>query len=251
MAIKKLISACLLPFPIAVALLVAGLVLLWFTKRQRGGRRLVTLSALLFLAGGYDLASAPMLRPLEGSFQALTPEAVQALSPAPVAVVVLGSGFRPDAKALPPNDRLSANGLARLIEGVRLVNLLPQARLIVSDGIGQGQALAETAAILGVPAARVQLEKPSLDTSDEAALLPPLVGGAPFLLVTSAGHMRRAMGLCRKQGLNAIPAPTDFVASGSGWSATDLVPRIFGFARADYALHEWIGIVWSRLRGQI
>jgi len=251
MSIKKFLGACLLPFPVALALLLIGLALLWFTKRQRGGRRMVSLAAVLFLAGGYDLMSGALIRPLEGSFSALTPAAVQALAPAPVAVVVLGSGFRPDAEALPPNDRLSNNGLARLIEGVRLAHLLPQARLIVSDGIGQGKALAETAAILGVEPARVQIERRSLDTVDEAALLPPLVGSAPFLLVTSASHMRRAIGLCRKQGLNPIAAPADFMGGGSGWSAGDLVPRASGFSRTDVALHEWIGIAWARLRGKI
>ena len=251
MAFKKLLGACLLPFPIAVAALLLGLLLLWFSKRQRGARRLLALAAVLFLVGGYDLVSGALIRPLESAYPALGPAAVQALTPAPVAVVVLGSGYRPDATALPPNDRLSSNGLARLIEGIRLIRLLPQARLIVSDGFGQGQALAETATFLGVPHQRVVLEPRSLDTADEAALLPPLVGGAPFLLVTSAAHMRRAMGLCRKQGLNPIAAPTDFIGGTSPWSLGDLVPRASGFSRADHALHEWIGLAWGKLRGKI
>src|SRR4029079_11316791 len=108
MVLKKLLGACLLPFPIAVALLLVGLLLLWFTKRQRGGRRLIGLSAVLFLVGGYDLLSGALIRPLEGAYPTLAPAEVQALAPAPVAVVVLGSGYRPEAAALPPNDRLSA-----------------------------------------------------------------------------------------------------------------------------------------------
>jgi uncharacterized SAM-binding protein YcdF (DUF218 family) len=251
MALKKLLGAFLLPFPIALALLLLGLVLLWFTKRQRGGRRLIALSAIVFLAGGYDLMSGALIRPLENAYPALSAAAVQGLTPAPIAVVVLGSGYRPDATALPPNDRLSTNGLARLIEGVRLIRLLPQARLIVSDGFGQGQALAETATFLGVPHERIVLERRSFDTGDEAALLPPLVGGAPFLLVTSAAHMRRAMSLCRKQGLNPIAAPADFIAGGGTWSASDLVPQSSGFSRTDHALHEWIGLAWGRLRGKL
>src|SRR4029079_17553796 len=111
MVLKKLLGACLLPFPIAVALLLVGLLLLWFTKRQRGGRRLIALSAVLLLVGGYDLMSGALIRPLEDAYPALSPAAVQSLAPAPVAVVVLGSGYRPQATALPPNDRLSSNGL--------------------------------------------------------------------------------------------------------------------------------------------
>jgi uncharacterized SAM-binding protein YcdF (DUF218 family) len=152
---------------------------------------------------------------------------------------------------LPPNDRLSSNGLARLIEGVRLVNLLPGARLIVSDGYGQGEALAATATFLGVARERIVIEGRSLDTADEAAVLQSLVGSAPFLLVTSAVHMRRALALCRKQGLAPIAAATDFVTLGSDWSAGDLIPRPTGFLRIDHGLHEWIGIWWSHLRGTI
>ena len=105
--------------------------------------------------------------------------------------------------------------------------------------------------IMGVPRERITLEARSNDTSDEAALLPPLVGKEPFLLVTSAAHMRRALALCRKQGLNPIAAATDFARASVEWTAGDLVPRAAGFLRADYALHEWIGYWWSGLRGTI
>jgi uncharacterized SAM-binding protein YcdF (DUF218 family) len=250
MAFKKLIAACLLPFPFALLLLFVGLVLLWFTKRQRTGRVLASASALLFLLAGYGVLAGPLIRSLERPYPPLSAEAVTALNPRPAAVVVLGSGFRPDPK-LPPNDRLSENGLVRLIEGIRLARLVPDARLIVSDGLGQGKALAETAAILGVEARRIALEAPSLDTADEAAVLRPLVGERPFLLVTSATHMRRALALCHKQGLHPIPAPTDFMDGPRVWSASDLVPSAFGVGRTDIALHERIGYWWSRLRGTI
>jgi uncharacterized SAM-binding protein YcdF (DUF218 family) len=250
MALKKLISAFLMPYPIAIAMLVCGLLLLWFTQRQRLGRVLSSLSALMLLLGGYDVFSGPLILPLERPYSPLGAEAIAAMAPAPVAIMVLGSGFRTDA-TLPPNDRLSGNGLVRLTEAVRLLQLLPAARLIVSDGVGQGESLAQTAMIMGVPRARITLEARSGDTSDEAALLPPLVGKQPFLLVTSAAHMRRAMALFHKQGCNPIAAATDFTRVDGVWSAGDLLPRAEGFFRADYALHEWIGYWWSGLRGTI
>jgi uncharacterized SAM-binding protein YcdF (DUF218 family) len=249
MWLKKLISACLLPFPIAIAVLIAGMLLLWFTQRQRLGRILSSVSLLVLLLGGYDLFSGPLIRPLERPYAPVTAEALGAMTSAPAAIVVLGSGFRPD-RTLPPNDQLSGNGIVRLTEAVRLTRMLPAARLIVSDGVGQGESLAATATMMGVPREHITLEARSGDTSDEAALLPPLVGKEPFLLVTSAAHMRRALALCRKQGLNPIPAPTDFTRGGE-WSAGDLLPRASGFLRTDYALHEWIGYWWSGLRGTI
>ena len=250
MAFKKLLAACLLPFPIALALLLLGLTLLRFTKRQRAGTRLVVASVVLLVATGFDFYSGVLLRPLEGRYRALGSSEVQAMAPAPAAVLVLGSGYRPNA-TLPPNDRLSTSGLARLIEGVRLLRMLPEARLIVSDGFGQGQSLAETAVFLGVPRERIVLEPFSRDTAEEAALLRPLVGDAPFFLVTSASHMRRAMALFQKQGLAPVAAPADFIGGSSGFAAADLVPGTSGFRRTDQALHEWIGLAWAKLRGQI
>ena len=82
-------------------------------------------------------------------------------------------------------------------------------------------------------------------------MLRPLIGGASFLLVTSAAHMRRSMALCRKQGLAPIAAPTDFIVHRTHWSLVDLVPEADGFEHADHALHEWIGLLWSRLRGTL
>lgn len=250
MLLKKLVSACLLPFPLAVALVLAGLAWLQLSQRQRLGRMTVAAGAAILLLGGYDVLSFALLHPLERQYAPLTPAAIAQLLPAPTAVVVLGGGYNPD-EALPANDRLSATTLARLVEGVRLWRLRPQSRLVLSGGQGQAGALAETAAILGVPRGQLVLEDVALDTAEEAERLRPLVGTDPFLLVTSAAHMRRSMALCRKQGLSPVAAPTAFVAGGGEWSALDLIPGASGLSLADQAVHEWLGLLWARLRGQI
>jgi uncharacterized SAM-binding protein YcdF (DUF218 family) len=252
MLLKKLISTCLLPFPIGLALVLGGLALLWLTQRQRLGRVAVAAGVVVLLLAGYGTVPGLLIDPLERRYAALTPAAVAALSPAPEAIVVLGSGFHADP-SLPPNDELDAIALARLVEGVRLARLLPRARLVLSGGLGQAEALAETAAFLGVARERLVLENGSVDTADEAVLLRPLVGAAPFLLVTSAAHMSRSMALCRKQALRPIGAPAGFIGTegGGGWSLVNLVPRAEAFVLADHAIHEWIGLVWSHLRGTI
>lgn len=247
---KRLLEACLLPFPIVIALLVAGLLVLRFTERERTAQWLLGVAAALSLLTGYGFLDRAMLGPLEGRYHALDAVEVQAMAPAPAAVVLLGAGFRPDAD-LPPNARLSSTGIARLTESIRLIRLLPQARLIVSDGLGQGQSTADTAVLLGVPRERITVEPRSNDTADEAALLCPLISDAPFLLVTSASHMRRAMALFQKHGLHPIAAPTDFVGGGSPFAVTDLIPSTSNIKRTDIALHEWLGLMWARMRGQI
>jgi len=247
---KRLLEACLLPVPIVIALLVAGMLVLRFTKRERAAQWLLGVSAALSLLTGYGIFERAMLGPLEDRYHALDALELQAMAPKPTAVVLLGAGFRPDAE-LPPNARLSSTAIARLTESIRLLRSLPQARLIVSDGLGQGQSTADTAVLLGIPRERITVEPRSNDTADEAALLRPLIGDAPFLLVTSASHMRRAMGLFQKQGLHPIAAPTDFVGGGTVFAATDLIPCTSNIKRTDIALHEWLGLMWAWMRGQI
>lgn len=249
--LKKLISSCLLPFPFGLALLVLGLVVLWgFDKRQRLGRWLVTLGTLILLLGGYGLIARLTLTPLEREHLPLSAAEVLALEPPAQAVVVLGSGFLPD-RALPPNDRLGSTGLARLVEGVRLWRLRPQAKLVLSDGLGQGKSMAEIATFLGVPPDRLVLEALSMDTVDEVEAIKKTVGTGSFLLVTSAAHMHRSLALCRAQGLKPIAAATDYVMKRGTWSALDLVPSAGNIIRSENALHEWIGLLWSHLRGTL
>src|SRR5207253_2584324 len=54
---KKLLAPFLMPVPFCLALLLLGLVLLWLTRRQRAGKWLATLGALLLLLLGYGSVS--------------------------------------------------------------------------------------------------------------------------------------------------------------------------------------------------
>ena len=61
---------------------------------------------------------------------------------------------------------------------------------------------------LGVDKADMVLEVESRDTKDHPLYVQHLVKKDPFILVTSAFHMPRAMKLFAKQGLAPIPAPS-------------------------------------------
>jgi uncharacterized SAM-binding protein YcdF (DUF218 family) len=68
-----------------------------------------------------------------------------------------------------------------------------------------------------------------------------------IVLVTDAMHMYRARIAFEKQGLDVIAAPTMFLAQGK-LTLMDLLPDAEGLRRANYALYEWLGIVWYHLR---
>jgi uncharacterized SAM-binding protein YcdF (DUF218 family) len=67
------------------------------------------------------------------------------------------------------------------------------------------------------------------------------------LLVTDAIHMPRAMQIFSTTGLSVIAAPTDFL-SRKTLSAEDFIPNPRFLRHSHYALHEWIGMLWYKLR---
>jgi uncharacterized SAM-binding protein YcdF (DUF218 family) len=96
---------------------------------------------------------------------------------------------------------------------------------------------------LGVEdASMTVLDKP-LDTAAEAQAVAALLGDAPFILVTSAYHMPRAVRLMRRAGARPISAPTDQRAGdpiAHYWSY--FLPSSAGLRRTEFALHEYLGL---------
>lgn len=244
--LKKVFSYFLLPYPIILTLLVVGTVLLLFTKRQRAAKILVTSGVSLAIVLSLPLTVGWLLGPLH-HFRPLDP-----LSPAAGArwVVVLGSGYSTPGR-VPPNGRLDTASLERLVEGIRLYRALPGTKLIMSGGIAYGgvsqaQVLADAAVALGVPRGDVVLEAQALDTAEEAKLVQDIVGRDRFVLVTSTTHMRRSMGLFEKRGMHPVPAPAGFWPNGKF-----PLPAASFLAASDRADHEYIGLLWATLKGQI
>lgn len=248
MLAKKLISYCLLPFPVSLLLLMLGVAVLWFCSWQRTGKILVSLGAGLLLVFSWLPTSQWLLSPLH-RIRRLTDPAVDAAGAR--WVVVLGGGYETSA-GVPPTSRLSSATLERLVEGIRVYRRLPGAKLIVSGG-GRGdgeptqaQMMVEAAAALGVPVADTVQEGNSDDTADEAALVHDIVGNGRVVLVTSAVHMRRSVRLFEKQGMTVVPAPAGY------WTAEgNLLPNSERLGQSDAAEHEYLGMIWGRLRGRM
>jgi uncharacterized SAM-binding protein YcdF (DUF218 family) len=262
-ALKKLLSAALQPCSVLPTVMLVGLLLLWFTKKQRTAKALLTAGLVLLALFSLDPVARALVRPLEATYPPLLAEATQAASslpdgsPAPRWVVVLGGGHT-ESRSLAAIHQLSEPTLVRLAEGIRLQRLLPESKLILSGGGNRHEAteadlLAAAGASLGAPQDRMVLESQSRDTIDEVRALRALLGEERFALVTSATHLPRAMAMFKKAGMNPIPAPTDYLAldepAGMG-SLLGLIPRAGAGGTIERALHEYLGLLWARLRGQ-
>ncbi len=276
--LKKVLAQFLMPLPVASLLLLAALVFLFCTRRRKTPGVLVSLAALILLLSGNGLVADAVLRPLEARYPSYRVDAVVgagtaaeirgapggALDPrgpggaAPADsiayIVVLGAGHVSDP-AVPVTSRVNDSAVVRLVEAVRLLRLHPRAGLIVSGGpvfdpVPSSQWMAELAVVLGVdPAAIIQADRP-LDTKDEARFIAPLVGDARFLLVTCASHMPRAMALFEHQGLRPVAAPTHHLARRRGATIGWIFPHASSMGEVERAIHERVGLLWARLRGQ-
>lgn len=109
------------------------------------------------------------------------------------------------------------------------------------------------AASLGIPRARMTLFENNKDTHDEAVSIAAHLNGKRVALVSSATHLPRAMALYRSQGLDAVPAPTDYTAKQSQEPQPlySYLPKGRYLMYSEAAIHEWIGVWWARLRGQV
>jgi len=249
--LKKIISRFLFPVPLSLELLLVGLFLLWFTRRQRAGKLMVTGGALLLLVFSNVLCSDPLLRHLEYTYPPLvvTREGAAALPPVGF-IAILGGGGDDDPR-VPVTSHLAPDQMVRLIEGVRLHREIPGSKLILSGGHICSGAMADMAETLGVSAQDVlQLGEPR-DTEDEGKEIAPIVGPHPFILVTSASHMPRAMGLFKTRGLHPIAAPTDFLAPRRRLEIDDLFPDGYNLFKSKIVVYEYLGLAWAKLRGKL
>lgn len=246
---KKIAGALLLPVSLSVIMMLAGWFLLYSRKRQRVARVLILTGMIILLIPALGFFSDLLLRPLESRYQPL-----DTLETPVSYVVVLGGGITLDGDSA-GKARPSRASLARLAEAVRLYKLAPGSNMILCGGSIFGQAkeceaLAESARILGVRPKDIIMECQSLDTGDQSRLVKPLVGGRPFVLVTSAAHMPRAMALFRKQQMEPVPAPADFLPRDRD-DPRRFIPRVSALVKSETALYEYLGMAWAWLRGEI
>jgi uncharacterized SAM-binding protein YcdF (DUF218 family) len=260
--LKKIFSRFLFPVPLCVEILLIGLLLLWFTRKQKTGKTLVTLAGVLLFLFSSHFFSGLLLTPLESRYPPLflppAPEAPAAVGLREVKfIVVLGSGFTGDASR-PVAVQLDDESIARLVEGVRVSKVLNCCKLILSGGLMPGevspiaQTMAQVAQDLGVRRQDMILEAQSRDTEDEARLVAPIVGKPPFILVTEASHMPRALALLRKLGTHPIADPVSFrTRHKQAIAPYEVFPDAEELSGSERAVYEYMGLAWAKIRGKI
>ncbi|MCA1453357.1 YdcF family protein [Bradyrhizobium sp. BRP22] len=252
--LSKTLGVMLLPGNFLIGIGVLGAILLATRFAALGRKLLIAVIALLVVAGFSPLGNL-LLYPLETRFPPWNPtEGI------PDGIVVLGGSVDADL-SVAHDTPIVRNAADRIIAAAELARKYPNARVVFSGGSAnlisndakEADFVAEIFESLGVAKSRLIIERQSRNTWENAEFSKALVAPRPgerWLLVTSAFHMPRSIGLFRKVGFPVEPYPVDWrVGTGNDvfWFTNSALD---GLSRTDLAVREWMGLVAYRAVGR-
>jgi len=222
--VSKIVWFFLTPSNALVVLALTGFALQW-TRHARAGSRLAGGAAAALLVAGLTPLGNALILPLEARFPAFVDDGTSVAG-----IVVIGGTFDTEAT--------NAHGGGSEFTP----DTTPEATLVE-----------KTIRQLGLEPTRVIYERRSLNTFQNAVYAKELADPKPgerWLVITSAFHMPRTMGVFRTAGFAVVPYPVDYRTAGA---ASLLRPFAFvgeGLRRTDVAAKEWIGLAVYYLSGR-
>jgi uncharacterized SAM-binding protein YcdF (DUF218 family) len=259
----KFVKYGLYPLTWVVLLLSAAtvLVLFPFSPTRLRWVRLLVMSSLLLL---FMLSSPLIVKPLIGSLESWYQPPQLTPSDRFDAIVVLGGGIQ-EKGSLRPNTELSSSSRNRTTCGADLYLQGYAPTLVLSGGDGrifgtgpqEAVEMKRWAVRLGIPESATMIDAESRNTYENATGTKRLLGSASILLVSSAGHLPRAVPVFTKQGFRVTPAPCDYVSQNlprESWDKLDLLdflPNDTALQHSTEAVTEMAGIVIYWLAGKL
>jgi uncharacterized SAM-binding protein YcdF (DUF218 family) len=242
---SNLIGLCM---ALAALALIAG--------RFKTGRILAITAVCAYVIAGILPLGQILLRPLEDRFSR-----PQVLAGPPKGIIVLGGGIDEQMGAARGTSELSEAG-GRMSEAAALAHRYPEAKIYFAGGSASltGSKFTEAAAgrkffvEQGINPARIILEDKSRNTRENAELVKRLAQPQPgevWLLVTSAWHMPRSMGIFGDVQFPVIAWPADYSTHGTrrDWTRPNFEASR-GLKLTDRAVKEWIGLIAYYLTGR-
>ena len=229
--------------------------LLAYGRRVTLARRLYVGSAAIIVIIGVVAAPEVLLKRLEDAY----PRGAIDISSCEGAIV-LGGAFDSGLRSLERNQVLLTSAGERVTTALALARLHPSLKILHVGYSGaldeRGWSEAERAARFfdeqGLAPGRVLYENRSRDTYENATFSRQLEGvdsTKPWLLITSARHMPRAIAVFRKAGWNVVAWPVDY-ATGQSINYLDF-SVLTGASRWQIVLHELLGLAFYRLTGRV
>jgi uncharacterized SAM-binding protein YcdF (DUF218 family) len=253
--LSKTFGLMLLPTNFLIGAGLAGAILMG-TRFASLGRKLTVASVVLLAICGFSPLGKLLLYPLESRFAPW-----DAARGAPDGIIILGGSIDPDL-SLAHGAAIVRSAADRIIAAAALAHRYPNARVIFSGGnpnlisndAKEADFVGAIFESLGISKARLMMERRSRNTQENAEFSKALASpkdGERWLLVTSAFHMPRSIGVFRKAGFNVEPYPVDWRVGDGTDLLTFSTVALDGLGRTDIAVREWLGLVAYRVTGKI
>ncbi|RYG57140.1 MAG: YdcF family protein, partial [Alphaproteobacteria bacterium] len=233
------------PLSLVFLMMLAGLIFM-LRGQKRSAAVGLTLGLLIHGTVSFTNFGYVLMQPLEDRF------AVPSPAPTSVdAIIMLGGATLARPSSARQITELNEAG-DRLTTTLWLANAYPAAKVFISGGSGvlsdEGESEAETASRFflahDIAADRLVLEGESRNTDENVANTKALLGAdgaGSLVLVTSAFHMPRSVGIFRQAGVDVIPWPTDYRTPGPQWFGLDIVNPMQNIVVSTVVIKEWIG----------
>ena len=220
--------------------------ILLFTRFARFARWLVLLTGLAGLTMAHSPLPMLIALPLENRFERpVLPERIDG-------IISLGGGIDIDVSGTREIVELES-AADRITELLVLSRRFPDAKIVYTGGTANlvyektysGSIVPGLLEQMGMEPGRILSENRARNTFENAKLSKQLVepkAGENWILITSAFHMPRSVGVFRKQGWNVIPWPVDYRTRKTGSETQFFLSAIHHLDIMNLAVKEWIGL---------
>ncbi|MEO1799465.1 MAG: YdcF family protein [Cyanobacteria bacterium J06629_2] len=257
--VSKLLPLFIYPLGLSCILLLFAL---WLSrKRSRKTYIPILLALVLLLLSSNSIIANNFIASLEKQYLPLSEP------PTAEAIVVLGGATRNNEppRILPD---MSDRG-DRLLYAAKLYKDGAAPKILLSGGriqwtggdSSEAKSMATILELMGIPPEDLILESRSLNTHENAVYTKEILQQQNIdkvLLVTSAAHMPRSIAIFKRENINAIPAPADYMISDrnlvehrytSESRILSLLPNSQSLDYTTQAMKEYIGTFIYRLKG--
>lgn len=243
--LSKIVWGLVSPTSLLVWCLLLVTLLLWLNYVKAARRLLTLLSLLAFAVLAYPVSDW-LMQPLETRFQppALLPDNIDG-------IIVLGGAEDLKLSAGWQTAQVGESA-ERILAAAELSRHYPDLPIIYTGGSSlvqmpeldqQGRVSTMLLKQAGIDPARLIMESQARNTYENFVMIKPLLPAPDgfYLLVTSAFHMPRAVGVARKQSINVIPYPVDYRSAKPSQRYWDF--DLFAHLEVlEVAWHEWLGL---------
>lgn len=253
-AFSKVVGWLLNPVSLAIILIVLSVVAAIFRFRKTGILFGIG-TALWLIIVLYSPLATWLIRPLEQQFEKV--EIGGDFS----GIIVIGGGIESDISASLNHIEFAA-GADRLIQGIVLAKKFPDVKVIYTSGTGRLEEDAMRSADIagdfilqnGIDKSRIILERNSRNTFENVEFTKKILGreatNGKYVVITSAFHMPRTIGIFRAQGVKVIPYPVDYRTINNDKLVDPSRSPMDNFVNMSIALREWSGLVSYYLIGR-